>query len=489
MGTFASRVAPNQLILHSMRRTGVLQFTRDVISTESPMRSVPGAPLPGTRAFITLVTLMAVALVGSLAWGFMLDRQAKPTHIPPSVALPADSAWYSALPMDPDAATEKFLARLPPDSRARSDAYGSALNRIIPLIPVATILAALLLLYSRTADRVERVLAHRKSHRAVQLMCVIGTTHLVIWLLTFPIGTYATFVLPRRAGLVYGTFADDIGWRILGEFIGRLLLVGLATAVYMVSRDSARRGVSTLAVVYLVWSTFNTAIFPPISNRYIEEAIPLSSASITSSTPMIQAFAKANGIPDRVLWVQSVGEREGRYNAGVSGIRPFSNILFDEDIMRGLTDDEVRFIIGHEFAHWKENHVPAHLALTLAVTFIVILLVVKTAGSIIARFGQHWGITHVMDVRAFPLLLAVYVLLQTATTPLLNTYRRSQEARADWYALEITRKPNAMANYLVRGGEDAEVHPSAVNEFLFSDHPSIYSRVRAAMRWRAAHAH
>ena len=36
---------------------------------------------------------------------------------------PADAAWYAALPKDPEAATQAWLARIPAESRAQSDAY------------------------------------------------------------------------------------------------------------------------------------------------------------------------------------------------------------------------------------------------------------------------------------------------------------------------------------------------------------------------------
>lgn len=61
------------------------------------------------------LSLVILALVGSLVCGFQTSSR----PVPPRVAVrvtPVDSAWYAALPHDPEAATAAFIARVPAEA-------------------------------------------------------------------------------------------------------------------------------------------------------------------------------------------------------------------------------------------------------------------------------------------------------------------------------------------------------------------------------------
>jgi STE24 endopeptidase len=72
-------------------------------------------------------------------------------------------------------------------------------------------------------------------------------------------------------------------------------------------------------------------------------------------------------------------------------------------------------------------------------------------------------------------------------TPLFNTFSRTLETQADLYSLETENKPDALATALVKTAEYRYPRPSAAEEAIFYDHPSVESRVRTAMEWKATH--
>jgi STE24 endopeptidase len=53
--------------------------------------------------------------------------------------------------------------------------------------------------------------------------------------------------------------------------------------------------------------------------------------------------------------------------------------------------------------------------------------------------------------------------------------------------MEHFNEPDGMARALVKTIEYRADSPSALEEFIFYDHPSVGRRVRAAMDWKAAH--
>lgn len=71
--------------------------------------------------------------------------------------------------------------------------------------------------------------------------------------------------------------------------------------------------------------------------------------------------------------------------------------------------------------------------------------------------------------------------------PLFNTFGRTLETQADRYSLETENRPDALASAPVKTAEYRYPRPSALEEAIFYDHPSVERRVRTAMEWKAAH--
>jgi STE24 endopeptidase len=85
--------------------------------------------------------------------------------------------------------------------------------------------------------------------------------------------------------------------------------------------------------------------------------------------------------------------------------------------------------------------------------------------------------------------MAIGSVLGAIGSPLFNAYSRRIEARADQYALDLTRDPAAMVatwrNLAVRGISDLEPHPLA--QAWFGTHPAIPARIAHARGWAARH--
>ena len=62
------------------------------------------------------------------------------------------------------------------------------------------------------------------------------------------------------------------------------------------------------------------------------------------------------------------------------------------------------------------------------------------------------------------------------------------EADADRYSLETVNLPDGLASALVKTAEYRNPRPGKLEEWLFYTHPSVESRVRMAMEWKAAEA-
>jgi STE24 endopeptidase len=93
----------------------------------------------------------------------------------------------------------------------------------------------------------------------------------------------------------------------------------------------------------------------------------------------------------------------------------------------------------------------------------------------------------IADPAGLPVLAILFATVQLLLTPFDNAFTRWEEADADRFSLAVANEPDGLAKALVKTIAYRADSPSAVEEFLFYDHPSVRRRVQAAMDWKAAH--
>jgi STE24 endopeptidase len=84
--------------------------------------------------------------------------------------------------------------------------------------------------------------------------------------------------------------------------------------------------------------------------------------------------------------------------------------------------------------------------------------------------------------------VAILAVLELLSTPLQTTLIRTIEADADHFSMVHANEPDGLSKALIKTAEYRAPSPSAVEEFIFYDHPSVENRVRKAMEWKAAHS-
>ena len=84
---------------------------------------------------------------------------------------------------------------------------------------------------------------------------------------------------------------------------------------------------------------------------------------------------------------------------------------------------------------------------------------------------------------ALPLAMAIISIFFFLATPLMNSIVRQMEAEADAYGLNAAREPNGFAMAAMRLSTYRKIHPGALEEIVFYDHPSGYDRVHGSMLW------
>ncbi len=189
-------------------------------------------------------------------------------------------------------------------------------------------------------------------------------------------------------------------------------------------------------------------------------------------------LAEAQGTEGIPIKVQAVEEFTTEPNAAAAGIGASRRVILWDTLLDGrFSDEEVRVVIAHEFAHHARDHIWKSIGWYA--------LFAIPGAFFIAVFTKRRG--GMYEAAAVPLALLVFFVLQLIAGPIQNVVSRNFEGEADWVALEATEDPQAAQELFVNFAETTESHPSPPTwaYILFGTHPTLMQRLAMVEAWEA----
>jgi STE24 endopeptidase len=399
----------------------------------------------------------------------------------PSVTTVPEAARPSSH-FDVDAATDAYLATIPPAARARSDAYfeGGYWLQLWDFLYGAAV--ALMLLTLRWSAAMRNLAERLTRFKPLQTILYWTQYTVVVAVLGFPLGVYEGFFREHNYGLATQTFGPWMLDQLKGLLVGIVLGAILATLLFGVVRRLPRTWWIWGAFVTLLFVALVTLIAPvyivPIFNKVKRIEDPVVTAPILS-------LARANGIPARDVYQIDASRQTTRISANVSGFANTMRITLNDNLLRRGSPEEIRAVMGHEMGHYVLNHVYKGIVFYLVIIVVWFAGLRWALGRALARWGERWQIRGMGDTAILPLVVLCSSLFFFVLTPAMNTLTRTQEYEADLYGLNASRQPDGFAQAAIHVAEYRKMNPGPVEEWIFFDHPSGHTRIRAAMRWKA----
>jgi STE24 endopeptidase len=395
-------------------------------------------------------------------------------------AVAAQAASVSKL--DPVAATQTYLASVPADKRARSDAYfeGGYWLQLWDFLIGAGI--ALLLLTRRWSGRMRDFAERLTRRKPVQTFVYWAQYFAVIVLISLPMTIYEGFIREHAYGLATQGFGGWLGDQAKGWALGLVFGGVFVALLYGVIRRVPRTWWlwgSVVTIVFLAFVQFIAPVFiMPLFNKYTRLADPVV------REPILQ-MARANGIDATDVWVADASRQSTRVSANVSGFLGTERITLNDNLLNRCSLAEIEAVMGHEMGHYVMNHVYKGF-LFFAVVAMIGFAFLRWAFDVVARRkGEAWGIRGIGDVAGLPLLGLLLSVFFFVLTPITNSYIRIGEIEADMYGLNAARQPDGEAEVDLKLGEYRKLDPGNIEEIIFFDHPSGRNRILMAMKWKA----
>lgn len=396
---------------------------------------------------------------------------------------PVDDAWRTSLPRSADAATQAYLDRLPTDVVARANAYfegGYWLQLWNFLLGLA--IAVALLAGQRSARM--RDWAQRVGRKAFLRDAIFGAFYAAAaWLLSLPLTIYQGYVREHQYAMATQTFGPWFAEQLVGLAVSMVSFALLSAVFYAVLRRAGERWWLWGTLVAISFFVLSVLVEPVLIDPLFNTYKPVADGPVKHA---VLAMAQADGVPADNVFEFDASRQTTRVSANVSGIFGSASVRLNDNLLRRSSLPEIRAVMGHELGHYVLNHIYKMIA-AFSLLFLLGFLFTQWAMTwLLARFDARFGLRGISDVASLPLILTVISVFSFVATPITNTLIRTQEIEADRFGLNLAREPHGEAEVDLKLTEYRKPDPTALEEFIFFDHPSTRFRIHDAMRWREA---
>jgi STE24 endopeptidase len=386
--------------------------------------------------------------------------------------------------IDPAAETARWLATISPEDLERAVAYTRGGHWLLLWGAVVGVVVAWIIIrtgvLSGIRDRLER---RRKRPKLVSL--VVGVVWLLMgFVLGLPWAIYQGWWRETQYGLTEQPLAGWLGEAVLSTAISTVFAGLLIVGLYFIIRHARRlwwawgAGLTAVAVVFML--IVSPIVIEPLFNTYT----PAPDGPVRDA---VVELARATGTPDDKIYIYDGSRQSDRYTANVSGLFGSARVAMS-DVMfaKGADIAEVRGVVGHEMGHYVHMHSLWMTGILIVLAALVFWLIDRLFPVAKRLLGAN-RVGDISDPAGLPVLAAIGTVIGLLLTPVQTTMIRLIEADADRFSLVHANEPDGLSKALIKTAEYRAPSPSAIEEFIFYDHPSVENRIRRAMEWKAAH--
>ena len=390
-----------------------------------------------------------------------------------------------------EAAAVPPTAYFSPEQLERAEDFNGP-QRLIGLGGIALSGATLALLALRPPRSFQRFVARLERRPLAGSAAVGASIVVVLTLVTLPLGAVAharavdVGLSTQGAGAWLVDQAKSTG--VAAVLAGATALIGVALIRRFPRGWWAPTGVTAVILsAALVYAA--PVVLDPIFNRFV----PLPDGTLRAR---VLELADRAGVGVGEVYRVDASRRTTGANAYVGGLGETKRVVLYDNLIEELPQDQVESVVAHELSHVTHRDVPRGL-LWLAIVALPGMLVVQLlaerieatggsgrAGVTVARAGPPPGALTGAPA-AVPALALSLALVTFAGQIAGNVLSRQVEARADAFALQLTREPAALValqrSLAIQNVSDPD--PPALLHDLFGTHPTTVERIGLGLEW------
>ncbi|MFH1364860.1 MAG: M48 family metalloprotease, partial [Candidatus Aenigmatarchaeota archaeon] len=299
-----------------------------------------------------------------------------------------------------------------------------------------------------------------------------------LMIVQFPLGFYSSFVYEHKYNLsnykLKGWFVDFLKETL----ISLIFFIPAITVLYYLIIFTPLWWLYA-GIIYAVVATILDFMLPVILLPFFYKIEPYKNEK--QKKKLLDMVRRAGISNIKTVLVANESEKSKKPNAMFAGFGHTKRIVLFDTLINYFTQDETETVIGHELGHYVNKDSMKGILIDIILIFPILYIISLILSPVIVSF--------IPIVATLPLFLLLYEIIELIIMPFINTYSRHVERKADIFALDISRKPDAQISTEKRLADmalgDDSPHPFV--EFMFFTHPAIRKRIQSCLDWKKEH--
>ena len=272
-------------------------------------------------------------------------------------------------------------------------------------------------------------------------LTAIATIFLILTVIEIPTSVYQTFVIEEKFGFNKSTVNQFVKDQFLHLGLGAAIGLPLLALILWIMDNVGSLWWLWAWGIIMGFSLLMSWLYPTVIAPLFNKFTPMDEGSLKDR---IQGLLARCGFNSQGIFIMDGSKRSGHGNAYFTGLGNNKRIVFFDNLVNSLDDEELEAVLAHELGHFKCKHVIK----MLIATSIMSLISLAILGWLINEpwFYSGLGVEQPSHAAALLLFLLVSSSFTFFMQPISAYFQRKFEFEADDFAAN-----NAKATKMISG--------------------------------------
>jgi STE24 endopeptidase len=341
------------------------------------------------------------------------------------------------------AVPEAFKTKVPLEAHQKAADYTLAKVKLGDIDGVVGIIVLLLMTLGGVINLIFEYWSSLALSPLLAGVAATGTIFLLLTVIEIPTSIYQTFVIEEKFGFNKSSAKQFIKDQFMHLALGAVIGLPLLALILWIMDNVGSTWWLWAWGIIMGFSLLMSWIYPTVIAPLFNKFTPMDEGSLKDR---IQGLLERCGFNSQGIFIMDGSKRSGHGNAYFTGLGNNKRIVFFDNLVNSLDDEELEAVLAHELGHFKCKHVIK----MLIATSIMSLISLGVLGWLIDQDWFYTGLGVSLEQKSHATALLLFLLVSSTFTffmqPISAYFQRKFEFEADDFAAN-----NAQASKMISG--------------------------------------